>query len=142
MKISASVEYGARLMVCLGHLKDGEALTGEKLSTMENIPRAYVDQILQRLRKAGLVDSQRGAQGGYHLAHEPKDISLGAMMRAVDGMIFEDVCGKYASGENQCAHVGGCGIRPVWMKLTSMIEDYLEKVTLSDLLEEAVVFRQ
>lgn len=142
MKISASVEYGARLMVCLAHLREGEALTGEKLSQSENIPRAYVDQILQRLRKAGLVDSQRGAQGGYHLARSPREISLGAMMRAVDGMIFEDTCGKYATGENQCAHVGGCSIRPVWMKLTSLVEDFLDKVTLIDLLEESAVLRR
>ena len=123
-------------MFRLSQLGAGDALSAEKLSVLENIPRAYVDQIFQRLRHAGLVESVRGAHGGYTLARPPQEISLGMMMRAVEGYIFEDVCERYSEGDHQCRHTSGCGIRPVWMKLTEMVESYLDRVTLADLLSE------
>ena len=107
MRISASAEYGARILVQLARSPAG-ALNADQLSKSENIPRAYVDQILQRLRKAGLVESHRGAHGGYQLALSPADITISMMMRAVEGNVFEDVCGKYSSGEHQCSHVNAC----------------------------------
>lgn len=121
-------------MVQLAHLPAGEALSAEQLSKFENIPRAYVDQIFQRLRKAGLVDSHRGAQGGYFLARPPQEISVGMMMRAVEGTVFEDVCEKYSSGEHMCSHTAGCDIRPVWKRLTGLVEGFLEQVTIAHLL--------
>ncbi|MBI3548694.1 MAG: Rrf2 family transcriptional regulator [Elusimicrobia bacterium] len=136
MKISASAEYAARMMVQLARLEQGGSLSAEKLSTLENIPRAYVDQIFQRLRHAGLVQSVRGPHGGYALAKSAKEISIGMMMRAVEGHIFEDVCGRYASGELQCSHAGGCDIKPVWQRLTTLVEGFLDKVTIDDLLHE------
>lgn len=133
MRISASTEYATRMLLQLARLKHGEALSAERLAVLENIPRAYVDQIFQRLRHAGLVDSQRGAHGGYHLARPASGITLGMMMRAVDGSVFEDVCEKYSSGEHQCCHTSGCDIRPVWRQLTSLVEDFLDRLTLEKL---------
>ena len=136
MRISASVEYAARVLVQLARLPAGEALSAERLSKLENIPRAYVDQIFQRLRRAGLVESQRGAHGGYVLGRPPQALTVGMMIRAVEGSIFEDVCEKYASGEHQCSHLSGCNIRPVWQRLTSLVEGFFDKVTVQDLLAE------
>jgi Rrf2 family protein len=137
MKISASVEYGARILFQLAKSPNGAALNADKLSALERIPRAYVDQILLKLKRAGIVESYRGVQGGHRLAKVPSEITMGMMMRAVDGSIFEDVCEKYASGEHQCAHTSGCGIRPAWRRLTELVEDYLDHLTLEQLSSES-----
>jgi len=137
MRISASTEYGARILVQLARSRNGAALNAERLSALENIPRAYVDQILLRLKRAGLVESQRGVQGGHKLAKAPSEITIGMMIRAVEGSIFEDVCGKYSSGDHQCAHTSGCDIKPVWRRLTQLVEDYLDHLTLEQLLTES-----
>lgn len=135
LRIGSSVEYGMRVMVRLAGEAEGGTLSAERLSALENIPRDYVDQLLQRLRRAGLVESRRGAQGGYRLALEPRQVSIGRIVKAVDDGVFEGVCDRYALGESQCSHVDGCGIRPVWERLGLIVEDYLDKVSLAALLE-------
>lgn len=135
LRIGSSVEYGMRLMVRLAQEPEGGTLSAERLSALENVPRDYVDQLLHRLRRAGVVESRRGAQGGYKLSAAPKDIALGRIVKAVDEGVFEGVCGRYAEGEQQCTHTGSCGIRPVWEKLGLLVEDYLDRVSLAALLE-------
>ena len=136
MRISASVEYGARILVQLARSRDGAGLNAEKISASENIPRAYVDQILLKLKRAGLVESRRGVQGGHRLAKSASEITIGMMMRAVEGSIFDDVCQKYASGEHQCTHTAACDIKPAWRRLTQLVEDYLDHLTLEQLLND------
>lgn len=135
LRIGSSIEYGMRVMVRLAGEAEGGTLSAERLSALENIPRDYVDQLLQRLRRAGLVDSRRGAQGGYRLAVPARKATIGQIVKAVDDGVFEGVCGRYSAGQSQCSHVGGCGIRPVWERLGLIIEDYLDKVSLAELLE-------
>ncbi|MBI4386512.1 MAG: Rrf2 family transcriptional regulator [Elusimicrobia bacterium] len=134
MRISATAEYGGRILVQLAHLAPGAALSAEQVSKLENIPRAYVDQIFQRLRRAGLVESHRGSQGGYFLAQPAHEITIGMMMRAVEGTVFERVCEKYASGEHQCSHTAGCDLRPIWEKLTTLVEGFLDQVSVAQLV--------
>lgn len=135
LKIGSSVEYGMRLMVRLASEPEGGTLSAERLSALENVPRDYVDQLLHRLRRAALVESRRGAQGGYKLSAAPKDIAVGRIVKAVDEGVFEGVCLRYAEGTQRCMHTGACGIRPVWEKLGVLVEDFLEHVSLADLLE-------
>lgn len=135
LRIGSSVEYGMRLMVRLAQEAEGGTLSAERLSALENVPRDYVDQLLSRLRRAGLIESRRGAQGGYKLSRRPADIAVGRIVKAVDDGVFEGVCGRYAEGQQQCSHTEGCGIRPVWEKLGLLVEDYLERVSLAALLE-------
>ncbi|HVE12454.1 MAG TPA: Rrf2 family transcriptional regulator [Elusimicrobiota bacterium] len=136
MKIASSVEYAARLMVRLAGQPADSTLSAEILAEKENIPRDFVDQILLRLRRAGLVTARRGAHGGYALARRPEEISVGQVVQAVDQALFESVCDRYAEGEHMCAHTSGCGIRPMWRRLNAMIEDFLGKVTLAQLCAE------
>ncbi|MBI5595056.1 MAG: Rrf2 family transcriptional regulator [Elusimicrobia bacterium] len=135
LRIGSSVEYATRLMVRLAAEADGATLSAERMSALENVPRDYVDQILQRLRRAGLVESRRGAQGGYKLSLEPSRITIGRIVKAVDEGVFEAVCGRYSAGDTKCSHSDGCGIRPVWERLGLFVEEYLDNVTLAELLE-------
>ena len=136
MKITSSMEYATRLMVSLARSYGQQAVTADRLSFSEAVPVDYVNQLLLRLKRAGLVSSHRGSGGGYALSRAPGNVSLGQVLRAVEGKIFEDVCEKYASAQKDCHHQAHCGISPVWRKLGKMIEDYFDGITLSQLTEE------
>ncbi|MBI3551892.1 MAG: Rrf2 family transcriptional regulator [Elusimicrobia bacterium] len=136
MKITSSTEYATRLIVNLGRTFGAAAVSTEKLSESENVPADYVNQLLLRLKRAGLVQSHRGSGGGYSLSRSPEKITLGEVLRAVEGTIFEDVCGKYNDGRKDCHHQGHCGISPVWQKLAALIEQYFDSITLAHLMEE------
>ncbi len=137
MRITSSVEYAARLMVQLGRSFGERPLSAAQLSQLENIPSDYVNQLLVRLRRAGLLQSQRGTAGGYLLSRPPSEINLGDVIRATEGRIFEDVCGKYSEGRKDCHHQSHCQVSPVWKRLGLLIEQYLDGITLSQILEES-----
>lgn len=136
MRITSSIEYATRLMVQLGRIHGQKPLAAAQLSQLENVPLDYVNQLLLRLRRGGLVESKRGAAGGYVLSRPPAQIKLGDVMRSVEGEIFEDVCGKFTAGDKDCHHQSGCGISPVWQKLGALIEGFLDGVTLEQLISE------
>jgi Rrf2 family protein len=135
MKITSSIEYATRLMVTLGRHHGESAIAAEKLSAADGVPSDYVNQLLLRLRRAGLVESHRGTGGGYALSRPPADITLGQVIRAVDGKVFEDVCEKYEDGRKDCHHQGNCSISPVWKRLGKLVENYVDGVTLSSIME-------
>ncbi len=136
MRISSLTEYAARLMTVLARAKDEASVSADRLSALENIPADYVNQILLKLKRAGLVESRRGQGGGYALSRPPRSVTLGQIVRAVEGRIFEGVCEKYESGERDCRHQSRCAISPVWRKLAALVESYLDGVTLEQIMEE------
>lgn len=137
MKITSSIEYATRLMVQLARVHGEQPLSAEKLSKSENVPADYVNQLLLRLKRAGLVESRRGSGGGYTLSRPPSEVKLGDVLRAVEGRIFENVCEKYSADASDCRHQDHCGISPVWQKLGALIEDYFDGITLDTLTEDA-----
>ncbi|MDE2142576.1 MAG: Rrf2 family transcriptional regulator [Elusimicrobia bacterium] len=136
MKITSSIEYATRLMTTLARAYGQAPLPAERLAEADNVPSDYVSQILLKLRRAGLVTSHRGSAGGYALSRPPAEITLGQVVRAVDGDVFEDVCGKYHGGAKDCRHQGGCSISPVWSRLGALVTGYFESVTLGAILTQ------
>ncbi len=136
MRITSSIEYAARLMATLARAHGGAPLPAERLAAADNVPADYVSQILGKLRRAGLVASHRGSSGGYSLSRPPAEITLSQVVRAVDGEVFEDVCGKYDGGSRDCRRQDGCSISPVWKKLGALVSQYFESVTLAHILAE------
>jgi len=135
MRITSSSEYGTRIMVQLARAWGGGTLAAKDLAARENIPRDYVGQILVRLRRAGLVRSRLGTKGGYALSRDPSRIHMAEIVRAVEGEVFEEVCGKYTRGSARCRHQDACGIRPVWVRLGLEVEAFLRGIPLTRLLE-------
>lgn len=141
MRITTLAEYG---VICALHLarrvNDGP-VTGRELAATEQLPADYVEQILLRLRRAGLVKSTRGARGGYQLAMDPSTVSIRAVIEASEATTFDLHCVTHPVGEERCSSSHACSIRPVWMMLQKRIDDVLEGVHLSDLLEDESVVR-
>lgn len=136
VRITTWAEYG---LICALHLArrlDDGPVTGRDIAARERLPADYVEQILLRLRRAGLVKSTRGARGGYALARSPELITVRDVMAASELATFELHCVSHPVGEERCSDAGGCSIRPVWVMLQRKIDDVLASVRLADLLAE------
>ena len=142
MRITTWAEYG---LICALHLakRAGEGpITGREIAAGERLPADYVEQILLRLRRAGLVTSTRGARGGYMLARSAGEISVREVITASELTTFDLHCVSHPVGEERCAESQSCSIRPVWMMLQRKIDDVLESVHLGDLLVDERTVRQ
>ena len=136
MRITTLAEYG---VICALHLArrvgDGP-VTGRDIAASERLPADYVEQILLRLRRSGIVRSTRGAHGGYELARDAAQVSIRDVIEASETTTFDLHCVSHPIGEERCSSSHHCSIRPVWLLLQQKIEDVLEGVHLSDLLAE------
>jgi Rrf2 family protein len=142
VRITTWAEYG---LICCLHLakRAGEGpITGREIAANERLPGDYVEQILLRLRRAGLVTSTRGAHGGYSLAKAPAEVSVREVIAASELGTFDLHCVTHPVGEERCAESRSCSIRPVWMMLQRKIDDVLESVHLADLLVDERTVRQ
>ena len=130
MKLSTRGKYGLYAMYYLAaHAGEGPQ-TLQSISTV-GVPRQYLEQILGNLRRAGLVSTVRGAQGGYQIAGRPQEITVRDVIDAVEGPIELSEC---ASAETSCLRSGTCPVRRVWQRVTDSINAELEKIKLSDML--------
>jgi Rrf2 family protein len=142
VRITTWAEYG---LICALHLakRAGEGpITGREIAAGERLPADYVEQILLRLRRAGLVNSTRGARGGYSLSKAPDEISVREVIAASELATFDLHCVSHPVGEERCSEAQSCSIRPVWMLLQRRIDDVLESVRLGDLLVDERTVRQ
>jgi len=142
MRITTWAEYG---VICALHLaKRASALpvTGRDIATKERLPADYVEQILLRLRRAGVIKSTRGARGGYMLARPPSEISLRDVIHASELETFDLHCITHPVEEDRCSASHNCSIRPVWMMLQRRIDDVLSGVSIADLLEDEPTVRE
>lgn len=141
MRITTWAEYG---LICALHLARRAAegpVTGRDVAAKERLPGDYVEQILLRLRRAEIVRSQRGARGGYVLARPAEEISVREVIQASELETFELHCATNPVEEARCSAAHSCSIRPVWMMLQERIDDVLQSVRLSDLLDDEMVVR-
>ena len=133
MKLSTRGRYGIHAMYDLAvHFGDGPQSI-KCIAERQNVPEAYLEQLIAMLRRAKLVISNRGAQGGYRLAREPKEITVGDVLRALEGGLNlvdcleeDDACGK------SCA----CPSRIVWMKVRDGLNQVVDGITLQDMIDE------
>lgn len=136
MKISTKGQYALEALVDLMmHAADGQENL-RNVASRRGISEPYLDQIFNTLRKAGIVESIRGAQGGYRLARDAQTISAGEVIRAVEGSLAPVKCvNSRLEDENRCPMYGWCVTRTLWAKVAIEIDDTLDGVKLSDLLD-------
>jgi Rrf2 family protein len=131
--VSTRGEYGMRLMVDLARHWGEGSVSLHAVATREQLPEAYLEQLVASLRKAGLVQGKRGAGGGYTLARDPSDITAGAIVRALEGPIEPQICTAEGEAVVNCVLQPGCATHHVWMTLQSSIAKALDGMTLKDL---------
>ncbi|MBO9534722.1 MAG: Rrf2 family transcriptional regulator [Solirubrobacteraceae bacterium] len=132
MHISAKVDYAVRAAIELAvrQSTDGPLITAERLAEAQSIPRPFLATILQELRRAGLVESKRGVDGGHRLAKPADTIAVADVIRAVDGPLAA-VSGR---APEETAYDGSSApLREVWIAVRSSLRSVLEQVTLAEL---------
>jgi Rrf2 family protein len=127
VRTTAKADYAVRAAIELASA--GEQLNAEQIAQAQEIPANFLENILRDLRRAGIVDSRRGQQGGYTLAKPPEEISLADVIRAVDGPLA-NVRGQ--APESLDYHGSAEKLRDVWVALRANVRAVLEQVTLAD----------
>lgn len=140
MKITTGADYAIRCLMNLAHGYPGEPLSVSQICEREHLPHDFTEQVLLKLRRAGLVRAEHGTNGGYHLAKDPSAISLFDAVVAIEGKTFELICDRLEETVG-CSHLviepSCCGLQPVWFRLHGAIDKVLKEATLKSLMDEA-----
>ena len=135
MKISAHEEYGLRCLVQLAREEvSGGSLTLNQIAEREGLSAANAGKLMWILVKAGLVQSQRGANGGYTLARPASEIRLNEVIRVLDEDTVDRFCQTHTGVLDTCIHTSDCGIRPVIVGLHEIVQSALSEITLAQLI--------
>jgi Rrf2 family transcriptional regulator, cysteine metabolism repressor len=134
IRFSTRGEYGLRMMMDLARHYGGGPESLAEIGKNEALPAAYLEQLVGRLRKAGLVNSRHGAHGGYELARPPVDISVGEVMRVLEGPISPMVCATEGETEHTCERQTFCSANVVWERVRDSVAQALDSLTLEDLV--------
>jgi Rrf2 family transcriptional regulator, cysteine metabolism repressor len=139
MMFSTKAEYGVRVMVELARRSDGEPMPLAEIAANDGLPLAYLEHLVARLRKAGLVDSRRGSRGGYLLARPAAKITMAEVVEALEGSIAPIECiSETSDGSIVCARESSrdhvCPTKLLWTRVRFSIVNTLRETTLADLL--------
>ena len=134
MRISTKGRYALRLMLDLALHDTGENIALKTIAKRQNISGKYLEQIIGMLTKAGFVKSVRGSSGGYRLAKAPEEYTVGDILRLTEGDLAPVPCA--AQDPADCPRSEDCATLPVWRGLNRVINEYLDGITLQDLLDQ------
>jgi Rrf2 family transcriptional regulator, cysteine metabolism repressor len=132
MKLSTKGRYGVKAMVDLAIHYGGEPVSIKSISERQGISEYYLEQLFSPLRKSGLINSIRGAQGGYVLSRIPKEITVAQIMEVLEGPIEISNC----LDEKSCNNVDCCATRLLWAKIKESIDSVTKSTTLQDILDD------
>lgn len=136
MRLSTKGRYGVRAMFDLAmHCHEG-TIALKSVAQREQISEKYLEHLFASLKKAGLVHSVRGTQGGYRLARPPEEITLGEIIRVLEGPVSPTECVVGGNEKELCARAGECVMRSIWSKVRDRINEVLDSITLADICEE------
>ena len=132
MKLSTRARYGLRALIDLGQHSTEEAVSIQSIAQRQNISVGYLEQLMALMKKAGLVKSSRGALGGYRLGREASDISVGEILRVLEGV---DCAGNDGGS---CEGADLCVAKYVWKRINDSITQAVDSMMLEQLIEESL----
>lgn len=135
MKLSTKGRYGLRAMLDLALSDEKGPITIHAIAQRQEISERYLEQLLIPLKQAGLVKSVRGSQGGYVLGRAPQDISVGDIIRVMEGPLAPVECVSELNPDD-CKRADICVTRTIWVKLRDSITEILDSYSLLDLVNE------
>ncbi len=134
MRLSTRGRYGLKAMVDLAVAYGAGNVSISALAARQGVSDAYLEQLIGSLRKAGLVNSSRGAQGGYCLSRPPAEISAGEILKVLEGSTTVIDC--VSSERVDCGNACSCSARPLWLKLQAGINEVLAATSLQDMADD------
>lgn len=135
MKISTKGRYALRMLLDLAEHRNEQYVTLKEIAERQNISKQYLEQIVAILNSSNILRSTRGKKGGYMLAKEPSQCSIAWILRITEGSLAPIAC--LEDDTNQCERAEYCKTLPMWKGLNKVITDYLESVTLEDLMQQS-----
>ena len=136
MKLSTRAKYGLKALIDLGLYSEKEAVSLQSIAGRQNISVSYLEQLMALLKKAGLVKSVRGAAGGYFLGRPAEEISVGDILRVLEGGLEAATC-PGTEGDGGCQGSDLCVAKLVWKRINDSITDAVDTLMLSELIEES-----
>lgn len=136
MKLSTKGRYGLRAMIDLARYSEKEPVSISSIAARQDISERYLEQLVGLMKKAGLVQSIRGATGGYVLARSACEISVGDILRALEGSLEPVKCAAFYSEEG-CMASDGCVTKYVWQKINESINETVNRMMLDELVRES-----
>ncbi|MDO4523061.1 MAG: Rrf2 family transcriptional regulator [Eubacteriales bacterium] len=136
MKLSTKGRYGLRALIDLAMYSEEEAVSISSIAARQGISESYLEQLVRKLRKADLVVSSRGAQGGYRLARPAAEISVGDILRALEGNLEAVECPGLKE-EQGCEGADFCVTKYVWQKINDSITQAVDEIRLDQLVKES-----
>ena len=133
MMISTRGRYALRMMADLALQESGKYVALKDIAERQNISKKYLEQIIPILNRAGLLQTTRGFQGGYRLNRAPEDYTVGEILHATEGNLCPVAC--LDGEENNCPRSAECVTLPVWIGLKKTVDDYLDGITLKDVID-------
>jgi Rrf2 family protein len=138
MRLSVRGEYALRALLVLGLNYDQPVVRIQTISEQQNIPKRFLEQILNDLKSAGVVQSRRGVAGGYRLARRPEEITLATIIRHIEGALAPVSCVSERFYEKcSCPDESRCAIRSVMKEVREAVVRIAEKLTVADLCERS-----
>jgi Rrf2 family transcriptional regulator, cysteine metabolism repressor len=140
MRLTMRSDYGAHAVIELARRAGQGPVQCAEIAACQKIPEAYLDQLLSSLRRVGIVRSVRGPHGGHELARDPRQLTLGEIVTALEGPVVphEFVHGPAAEGDDW---LSACAVRNAWLAATEASQRVLDRTTIQDLLEEQLQIR-
>lgn len=138
MKLSTKGRYGLRAIVDLAINGNDGPVPISSIADRQSLSESYLEQLMAKLKKAGLVTSIRGAQGGYCLSRDASEISIGDILRALEGDINVDCVGLTKDGKIKCPQSSLCVSKVVWRRINDAIAETVDALSLGTILKETI----
>ena len=135
MKLSTRGRYGLKAMFQLGLYFGEGPIALNQIAVEQKLSESYLEQLFSALRKEGLINSVRGAQGGYMLSRKPEEITVGQVLRCLEGDMAPSDCVMEVDGV-QCSRGDECVTKLVWLKIKDSVDDVIDSITLQDMLDD------
>ena len=134
MRLSTKGRYGLMAMFELALEEGNGPIPLKYIAEKQNLSASYLEQLFSTLRKDGLINSVRGAQGGYMLARKPSEITVGHILRSLEGDLSPADCA--ADEAVDCAKEDNCATKLVFVKIKNSLDEVIDSITLEDMIEE------
>ena len=133
MKISTKGRYALRMMIDLAEHQNSGYISLKDIAQRQNISKKYLEQIIPIFNKSDVLRTNRGSQGGYMLSRTPDKYTVGEILRLTEGSLSPVACAE--QDPVQCERSADCPTLPIWQGLSRVINEYLDGITLQDILD-------
>lgn len=134
MKISTKGRYALRMLLDLAEHRNNGFIALKDIAERQEISKKYLEQIIPIFNKSNMLKTNRGFQGGYQLARTPEQYTLGEILRLTEGSLAPVAC--LDQQPNDCPRSASCATLPIWQGLNRVINEYLDGITLQDILDQ------